>query len=43
VPPVPAAAGTGGTSLYHAFGYVGQFFSQVLIQRVIITITRDGI
>ena len=39
----PAAAGTGGTSLFHAFGYVGLFFSLVLILRVIITITRDGI
>jgi len=38
----PAAAGTGGTSLFHAFGYVGLFFSLVLILRVIITITRDG-
>ena len=38
----PAAAGTGGTSLFHAFGYVGLFFSLVLILRVIIMITRDG-
>ena len=40
---VPAAAGTGGTSLFHVFGYAGLFFSLVLILRVIITITRDGI
>ena len=40
---VPAAAGTGGTSLFHAFGYVGLFFSLVLILRVIIAITREGI
>ena len=37
-----AAAGTGGTSLFHVFGYVGLFFSLVLILRVIIAITRDG-
>jgi ubiquinone biosynthesis protein len=40
---LPAAAGTGGTSLFHVFGYVGLFFSLVLILRVIIAITRDGI
>src|SRR6516165_3654641 len=39
----PAAAGTGGTSLFHAFGYVGLFLSLVLILRVIIAITREGI
>ena len=39
----PAAAGTGGTSLFHVFGYVGLFFSLVLILRVIIAISRDGI
>jgi ubiquinone biosynthesis protein len=39
----PAAAGTGGTSLYHVFGYVGLFFSLVLLLRVIIAITREGI
>jgi hypothetical protein len=39
----PAAAGTGGTSLFHAFGYAGLFFSLVLTLRVIIAITRDGI
>jgi ubiquinone biosynthesis protein len=39
----PAAAGTGGTSLLHAFGYAGLFFSLVLTLRVIIAITRDGI
>jgi hypothetical protein len=38
----PAAAGSGGTSLFHAFGYFGLFFSLVLILRVIIAITRDG-
>jgi len=38
----PAAAGTGGTSLFHVFGYVGLFFSLVLILRVIIAITRAG-
>src|SRR5262249_32103930 len=41
--PGPAAAGTGGTSLFHAFGYAGLFLSLVLIPRVIIAITRDGI
>ena len=39
----PAAAGTGGTSPFHVFGYVGLFFSLVLILRVIIAITREGI
>ena len=39
----PAAVGTGGTSLFHVFGYVGLFVSLVLILRVIIAITRDGI
>ena len=38
----PSAAGTGGTSLFHVFGYVGLFFSLVLILRVIIAITREG-
>ena len=40
---VPAAAGTGGTSLFHVLGYIGLFFSLILILRVIIAITRDGI
>ena len=40
---VPTATGTGGTSLFHAFGYVGLFFSLVLILRVVIAVTRDGI
>jgi ubiquinone biosynthesis protein len=40
---LPTAAGTGGTSLFHVFGYVGLFFSLVLTLRVIIAITRDGI
>ena len=40
---VPAAAGTGGTSLFHASGYIGLFFSLVLTLRVIIAITREGI
>jgi ubiquinone biosynthesis protein len=40
---VPTTAGTGGTSLFHVFGYVGLFFSLVLILRVIIAITREGI
>jgi ubiquinone biosynthesis protein len=40
---LPTTAGTGGTSLFHVFGYVGLFVSLVLILRVIITITRDGI
>jgi len=40
---VPAAAGTGGTSLFHVFGYAGLFLSLVLTLRVIIAITRDGI
>jgi ubiquinone biosynthesis protein len=40
---LPTAAGTGGTSLFHVFGYIGLFFSLVLILRVIIAITREGI
>jgi len=40
---VPTAAGTGGTSLFHVCGYFGLFFSLVLILRVIIAITREGI
>lgn len=40
---LPSAAGTGGTSLFHVFGYVGLFFSLVLILRVVIAITREGI
>jgi ubiquinone biosynthesis protein len=40
---VPAAAGTGGTSLFHVFGYAGLFFSLVLTLRVVIAITREGI
>jgi len=40
---LPTAAGTGGTSLFHVFGYVGLFLSLVLILRVIIAITREGI
>jgi ubiquinone biosynthesis protein len=40
---LPTASGTGGTSLFHVFGYVGLFLSLVLILRVIIAITRDGI
>jgi ubiquinone biosynthesis protein len=39
---VPAAAGTAGTSLFHVFGYVGLFFSLVLILRVIIAITCEA-
>jgi ubiquinone biosynthesis protein len=39
----PAAAGTGGTSLFHVFGYAGPFLGLVLILRVIIAITREGI
>ena len=39
----PRAAGTAGPSLYHVFGYTGLFFSLVLILRVIIAITREGI
>jgi ubiquinone biosynthesis protein len=40
---LPAVAGTGGTSLFHVFGYAGLFVSLVLTLRVIIAITRDGI
>lgn len=40
---VPAATRTGGTSLFHAFGYAGLFFSLVLTLRVVIAITCDGI
>jgi hypothetical protein len=36
-------AGTGGTSLFHVFGYVGLFFSLVLVLRVIIAIIREGL
>jgi ubiquinone biosynthesis protein len=32
-----------GTSLFHVLGYVGLFFSTVLILRVVIAISRDGI
>ena len=42
-PPGPAAAGTGGTSLFRAFGYAVLFLSLVWIPRVIIAITREGI
>jgi len=40
---LPAAAGTGGTSLFHVLGYTGLFLGLVLILRVITAITRDGI
>jgi ubiquinone biosynthesis protein len=40
---LPSSADTGGTSLFHVFGYVGLFLSLVLILRVIIAITREGI
>jgi ubiquinone biosynthesis protein len=40
---IPAAAGTGGTTIFQAFGYLGLFFSLVLILRVVITIIREGI
>ena len=39
----PSAAGTGGTSLFHVFGYTLLFLSLVLILRVIIAITHEGI
>jgi ubiquinone biosynthesis protein len=39
----PTATGTGGTSLFHVFGYTGLFFSLVLILRVIVAITREGV
>ena len=32
-----------GTSLFHLLGYVGLFFSTVLILRVVIAISREGI
>ena len=32
-----------GTSLFHVLGYVGLFFSTVLILRVVIAISREGI
>ncbi len=32
-----------GTSLFHLLGYVGLFFSTVLILRVVIAASRDGI
>jgi hypothetical protein len=40
---LPASGHSGGTSLFHVFGYVGLFFSLVLILRVVITIIREGI
>jgi len=41
---IPAAAARGsGTTIFQAFGYLGLFFSLVLILRVIITIIREGI
>ena len=40
--PAAAAAG-GGTTIFQAVGYLGLFFSLVLILRVIITIIREGI
>jgi len=39
---IPAATGS-GTTILQAFGYLGLFFSLVLILRVIITIIREGI
>ena len=32
-----------GTSLFHLLGYVGLFFSTVLVLRVVIAICREGI
>jgi hypothetical protein len=32
-----------GTSLFRVLGYVGLFFGTVLILRVVIAISRDGI
>jgi hypothetical protein len=32
-----------GTSLFHLLGYIGLFFSTVLILRVVIAISREGI
>ena len=40
---IPATAPGGGTTIFQAFGYLGLFFSLVLILRVIITIAREGI
>ncbi len=40
---LPASGQSGGTSLFHVFGYVGLFFSLVLILRVVITVIREGI
>jgi ubiquinone biosynthesis protein len=31
-----------GTSLFHLLGYVGLFFSTVLVRRVVIAISREG-
>lgn len=40
---IPRAGGGGGTTLFQVFGYLGLFFSVVLILRVVITIVREGI
>ncbi len=40
---IPAAAGSSGTTIFQAFGYLGLFLSLVLILRVIIAIVREGI
>jgi hypothetical protein len=40
---IPGTAAGGGTTIFQAFGYLGLFFSLVLILRVIITIIREGI
>jgi ubiquinone biosynthesis protein len=40
---LPASAQGSGTSVFRAFGYLGLFFSFVLILCVIIAIAREGI
>ena len=45
-PGMPVSSGPtffAGTSLFHLLGYVGLFFSTVLILRVVIAISREGI
>ena len=40
---IPGAAPGSGTSVFRLFGYLGLFFSVVLILRVVIAIAREGI
>jgi ubiquinone biosynthesis protein len=40
---LPASAQGSGTSMFRALGYLGLFFSFVLVRRVIIATAREGI